>query len=58
VLKIYNVLGNEIAIVVNEKQTAGEYKIEFNGTGLSSGIYFYKITAGEFIETKKMVILR
>jgi len=57
-LKVYDVLGNEIATLVNEEKTAGDYKVEFDGTGLPSEIYFYRLQAGSFIETKKMVLLR
>jgi hypothetical protein len=57
-LKIYDVLGNEIATLVNEEKLAGTYEVEFNGTGLTSGIYFYRLQAGDFTETKKMVLLR
>jgi len=57
-LKVYDVLGNEVATLVNEEQPAGSYKVNFDATGLSSGIYFYKLQAGSFIETKKMILLR
>ena len=57
-LKIYDVLGNEIATLVNEEKPAGEYEVEFDGTELPSGIYFYQLTAGSSIETKKMVLLK
>ena len=57
-LKIYDVLGNEIASLVNEEKPAGSYEVDFNASFLSSGIYFYKLQAGSFIETKKMVLLR
>ncbi|MCW8810557.1 MAG: T9SS type A sorting domain-containing protein, partial [Ignavibacteriaceae bacterium] len=57
-LKIYDVLGNEVATLVNEYKQSGSYEIEFNAAGLSSGIYFYKLQAGGFIETKKMILLR
>jgi len=57
-LKVYDVLGNEIATLVNEEKPAGYYEIEFNAANLPSGIYFYKLRAGEFVETKKMVLLR
>ena len=57
-LKIYDVLGNEVAILVNEYRTAGKYEAEFNASNLSSGIYYYKITAGEFVQTRKMIILK
>jgi len=57
-LKVYDVLGNEIATLVNEEKPAGEYEAEFDGTNLPSGIYFYQLKAGRFIETKKMVLIR
>ena len=57
-LKTYDVLGIEIANLVSEEKTAGSYEIEFNATGLPSGIYFYRIQAGNFIETKKMILLK
>jgi hypothetical protein len=57
-IKVYDILGNDIANLVHEEKPAGEYKVEFNGTGLPSGIYFYQLRAGNFVETKKMVLLR
>jgi hypothetical protein len=57
-LKIYDILGNEVATLVNEEKSAGTYEVEFNARGLSSGVYFYKSNAGNFIQTKKMVLLR
>ena len=57
-LKVYDVLGNEIATLINEEKPAGEYEVEFNATGLPSGIYFYQIKVGLFIQTKKMVLIK
>jgi photosystem II stability/assembly factor-like uncharacterized protein len=57
-LKVYNILGKEIATLVNEEKTAGNYEVEFDAANLSSGIYFYKLEAGTYSETKKMVLLR
>ncbi|HEX9252993.1 MAG TPA: CotH kinase family protein, partial [Ignavibacteriaceae bacterium] len=57
-LKIYDVLGNEVATLVNEYRIAGSYEVEFNASHLSSGIYFYKLQASTFVETKKMILLR
>ncbi|MCH7769536.1 MAG: T9SS type A sorting domain-containing protein, partial [Bacteroidetes bacterium] len=61
-LKIYDVLGNEIAVLVNEEKPAGEYEVKFSanggGKGLTSGIYFYQLWIGSFIQTKKMVYLK
>jgi hypothetical protein len=51
-------LGNEVITLVNETKPAGQYEVEFDGTNLSSGVYFYRIEAGEFIETKKLILLR
>jgi hypothetical protein len=57
-LKVYDVLGNEVAILVNEEQSAGNYVVDFNASGLSSGMYFYKLQVGNFTETKKMILLK
>jgi hypothetical protein len=57
-LKVYDVLGNEIAILVNEEKPVGYYEIEFNAYSLPSGIYFYRLQAGEFIQVKKMILLK
>ena len=57
-LKIYDVLGNEIADLVNEEKPAGSYGLEFDASGLSSGTYFYRIESGNYIETKKMILLK
>jgi len=57
-LKVFDVLSNEVATLVNEEKPAGVYEVEFNAFGLSSGIYFYKIQTSSFVETKKMILLR
>jgi len=59
-LKVYDLLGREIATLVNEEKTAGSYNVEFGmqNLELSSGIYFYKLQAGNFVETKKMILLK
>jgi Secretion system C-terminal sorting domain len=57
-LKVYDVLGNEVAILVNEEKPAGSYEVDFNAVGLSSGIYFYKLQSASFVETKKMTLLK
>ena len=57
-LKVYDVLGNEIATIVNEEKEAGYHSINFNASELPSGVYFYQLKAGSFIETKKMLLLR
>jgi hypothetical protein len=57
-LKVYDVLGNEITTLVNEEKPAGSYEVEIDGRKLSSGIYYYKIQANNFIKTKKMLLLK
>jgi len=57
-LKVYDILGREIATLVNEEKPAGEYEVGFDGTALTSGIYFYQLRAGQFTETKKMILLK
>jgi hypothetical protein len=57
-LKVYDILGNEVATLVNEEKAPGTYEVEFNATQLSSGIYFYKLQAGNFMEAKKMVLVK
>jgi len=57
-LKVYDVLGNEVATLVNEEKPSGEYEVEFRAEGLPSGIYFYQLRAGDFTKTQKMVLLR
>jgi len=58
VLKIYDVLGNEIATLLNEEKEAGYHSIDFNAADMPSGVYFYQLNVGEFISTKKMILLR
>lgn len=57
-LKIYNILGQEITTLVNREQPAGNYEYNFSADNLSSGIYFYTLRAGNFVSTKKMVLLK
>ncbi|RJP71006.1 MAG: T9SS C-terminal target domain-containing protein [Ignavibacteriales bacterium] len=57
-LKVYDILGNEVATLVNEEQPAGEYEVELDGSKFSSGIYFYQLKVGNFIETKKLLLLK
>ncbi len=57
-LKVYDILGNEIATLVNEYKPAGSYEVEFNSHQLAGGIYFYQLKTDNFIETKKMVYLK
>ena len=68
ILKVYDVLGNEVASLINEEKPAGNFEVEFSATGgsasggnawnLSSGIYYYKLVAGDFVDVKKMLLLK
>jgi hypothetical protein len=57
-LKVYDVLGNEVTTLINEVKPAGNYEVDFNASKFSSGVYFYKLQAGEFISTKKMTLIK
>lgn len=57
-LKVYDILGNEVAKLVDEFKPAGSYEVNFDASGLSSGVYFYKITSGKFVETRKMLLMK
>ena len=57
-LKVYDVLGNEIATLVSDEKPAGSYEVVFSADGLTSGVYFYQLRSGNYIETKKMVMMK
>jgi len=57
-IKVYDLLGNEVAKLVSEEKPAGSYKIDFDASNLSSGIYYYRIVTGSFTDTKKMILLK
>ncbi len=57
-MKVYDLLGKEIVTLVNEEKSVGNYEVEFNANNLSSGIYFYRIQAGNFIDTKKFILMK
>ncbi len=57
-LKVYDLLGREIATIINEEKMPGNYEVNFNANNLSSGVYFYRIRAGSFIDTKRLILLR
>jgi len=57
-IKIFDVLGNEVVTLVQEEKSAGEYDLTWETENLTSGIYYYRITAGDFIQTRKMVFLK
>ena len=57
-LKVYSILGQEVATLVSDVQTAGRYEVEFTAAKFATGVYFYRLQAGDFVETKKLVLLR
>jgi flagellar hook assembly protein FlgD len=57
-LSIYNLTGQKVATLVSERQNAGYHKVEWDASGLASGLYYYRLEAGEFLDVKKMILLR
>ncbi len=57
-LKVYDILGTEIRTLVQENKTPGNYSVDFSASGLSSGIYFYQLQAGDFTQTRKLTVLK
>jgi len=57
-LKVFDVLGNEVATLVNEPKAPGVYTVQFNGGNLTSGVYFYKLQSGSFVQTKKFILMK
>ena len=57
-LKVYDVLGNQVAELVNEEKSAGSYEVEFDASNLSSGLYIYKLNAGNYFSSRKMILLK
>jgi len=57
-IKIFDVLGREVSTLLNEEKIAGNYKINFNASNLTSGVYFYRLQAGSFVQTKKMILIK
>jgi len=57
-IDVFNALGQKVTTLVNEQMNAGNYSTDFNAVNLTSGIYFYKMTSGNFTETRKMILLK
>ncbi len=57
-LKVYDILGREFKTLVNERQTAGAHSVMFDARTLASGVYFYRMQAGEFIQTRKILLMK
>jgi hypothetical protein len=55
---VFNTLGQQVATLVQEEQDAGYHEVKFDGSGLSSGVYFYRLRAGDFVETRRLVLFR
>jgi hypothetical protein len=57
-LKVYDILGREVAVLVNERKAPGSYEVKFDGSNLASGVYLYRLTAGQYVECRKMVLMK
>ncbi|MEJ2494304.1 MAG: T9SS type A sorting domain-containing protein, partial [Ignavibacteriaceae bacterium] len=57
-LKVFDVRGSEVADLIDGEKSAGSYKVKFNASKLSTGIYFYRLQAGDYIDTKKLLLLK
>ncbi|OQY70252.1 MAG: hypothetical protein B6D44_16160 [Ignavibacteriales bacterium UTCHB2] len=57
-LKVYDILGSEVATLVNEQKTAGRYEVSFDASKLASGVYIYRLQSGEYISSRKMMLLK
>ena len=57
-LKVYDILGNEVTTLINEEKAKGRYEVNFNASSLASGVYIYKIQAGTFMNSKKMLLIK
>jgi len=57
-LKVYDILGKEVSVLINEVLSEGDHQVEFNGSNLKSGIYFYEIKAKNFRDVKKLILFK
>jgi flagellar hook assembly protein FlgD len=57
-LTVFNILGEEVSLIQNEEQEAGHHEVAFDGSGLSSGVYLYKIQCGDLVATRRLLLLR
>lgn len=57
-LKVYDILGREVVTLVSEEKSAGRYEVNFNASSLASGVYFYQLKAGDFVQSKKMILVK
>jgi len=56
-LRVYDVIGRNVSTLINERQNAGEHSVTFNAAGLPTGVYFYKLSAGNFVQTRKLILI-
>jgi hypothetical protein len=56
-LSVYDILGRQVSVLVNDRRDAGVHDVKFDGSMLASGVYFYRLQAGDFVETRKLLIL-
>lgn len=57
-LVVYDLLGREVAVLVNERKAPGRYEVDYDASALASGVYVYRLTVGKFMETRKMILVR
>jgi hypothetical protein len=57
-LSVFDILGREVSVLVNERRGAGVYEVKFDGSNLASGVYFYRLQAGSFLQTMKLLLIR
>jgi hypothetical protein len=57
-LSVYDILGREVSVLVNERKDAGVYEVKFDGANYASGVYFYRLQAGDFVQSKRLLLLK
>jgi hypothetical protein len=57
-LTVFDILGRQVSVLVNERRDAGSYNVKFDGSNLASGMYFYRLQAGAFVATKKLLLMK
>jgi hypothetical protein len=57
-LSVYDLLGREVSVLVNENKNAGNYEVKFDASNLASGVYVYRLEAGQFVQSRKLLLLR
>jgi hypothetical protein len=55
---VYDLLGRQVSVLVNERKMPGSYEVKFDGSNLASGLYFYKLQAGDFVQSKRLLLLK